>query len=410
MHWVVAILTQNWSHNYYQCGMRTLADSNWLSAWGDKPLADSNWILLDTETTGLFPPIYTVEIAAQRMLGFKPYGPAFGVFVNHGVTIPASATAIHGYTTEHIQQHGIPPSEAHERLRDYVGDLPVVCHFMRYDWDQVLNPEWESLGIKPIGRFGFCSWYLARRLLPELQSCRLDMIREKHHLRCSRAHSAAGDVETLVDLFERILPPRISAAGITTFLQLQNFSVLRPLRRAHCLVLGLDYEFEAQTHAAERKERQKQRLAEQRRQLAREREVHQFVKALQESPDRLMMLIEAGLIEDAPEIVFRGNSFVFTGKMRCGPRKMAQGWIVERGGIIPKTDAIRESVNYLILGEDPQKGWCGFSSTTKLVDAVTGKLMGKLGELQIVMESDFRRAVDCEHPHVRETVDNRIGD
>ena len=34
-------------------------------------MKNTNWILLDTETNGLAAPIFVVELAAQRMRGWK---------------------------------------------------------------------------------------------------------------------------------------------------------------------------------------------------------------------------------------------------------------------------------------------------------------------------------------------------
>tara|TARA_Y100001933_G_C18925625_1_gene533007 strand:- start:89 stop:253 length:165 start_codon:yes stop_codon:yes gene_type:complete len=46
------------------------------------------WVILDTETTGLTPPIYVVEVAAQRMVGTEPDGEPFSCLINHDIEIP----------------------------------------------------------------------------------------------------------------------------------------------------------------------------------------------------------------------------------------------------------------------------------------------------------------------------------
>jgi DNA polymerase-3 subunit epsilon len=33
-------------------------------------MKDADWLIIDTETTGLFDPIYVIEVAAQRMHGW----------------------------------------------------------------------------------------------------------------------------------------------------------------------------------------------------------------------------------------------------------------------------------------------------------------------------------------------------
>jgi len=49
------------------------------------------WCIVDTETSGLSLPIYTVEIAAQKMRGWEKDGEPFRVFLNHNVPIEPMA-------------------------------------------------------------------------------------------------------------------------------------------------------------------------------------------------------------------------------------------------------------------------------------------------------------------------------
>jgi len=35
-------------------------------------MENTEWVILDTETTGFSAPIFVVEIAAQKMMGFEP--------------------------------------------------------------------------------------------------------------------------------------------------------------------------------------------------------------------------------------------------------------------------------------------------------------------------------------------------
>ena len=54
-------------------------------------MSGADWTIIDTETTGIAAPIYTVEIAAQRMRGLVPVGKPFQVFLNHEVDVPREA-------------------------------------------------------------------------------------------------------------------------------------------------------------------------------------------------------------------------------------------------------------------------------------------------------------------------------
>lgn len=73
------------------------------------------WLLLDTETTGLKAPIYVVELAAQRMRGWQPDGPAFSRLLNHGVAIPPEATRVNGCASPSACSIRFPPATANSK-------------------------------------------------------------------------------------------------------------------------------------------------------------------------------------------------------------------------------------------------------------------------------------------------------
>ena len=128
-------------------------------------MQDSPWCLIDTETTGLHSPIFVVEIAAQRMRGWEPNGLPFRRLVNHGLDIPPEAARVHGYTREILERDGDDPAEVYRDFARYAHDLPIAAYNLSYDWDEVLLPEWQRLGLAPVGKRGLCCLELARRLL-----------------------------------------------------------------------------------------------------------------------------------------------------------------------------------------------------------------------------------------------------
>jgi DNA polymerase III epsilon subunit-like protein len=192
-------------------------------------MQSTRWAIIDTETDGLFAPIHVVEIAAQLMEGWEPLGEPFRVLLNHNVPIPFEATAIHGYTQNFLKIHGIPPVEAHQQFQDYVRQVPLVAHNLRYDWDQCLVPEWMRLRIEPFAERGFCSMLVARRAIPETKSHRLTLLKDVFGLPESQSHRALNDVLTLLELMRRVLKPRLEAAGIDTFNAIRRFSKQTPV-------------------------------------------------------------------------------------------------------------------------------------------------------------------------------------
>lgn len=177
------------------------------------------WILLDTETTGLKAPIYAVELAAQRMRGWIPEGPPFRRLLNHNADIPPEASRVNGYTREILERDGEPPLAVYEAFADYADGQPLVAYNLRYDLDDVLRPEWQRLGISPIGSPGFCALRLAQRLLDPVPAGnhKLQTLRQFYRLPERGAHTALGDVETVADLMQQVLRPLAEARGLETW-------------------------------------------------------------------------------------------------------------------------------------------------------------------------------------------------
>ncbi len=194
-----------------------------------------NWLIVDTETDGLYDPIHVVELSAQLMSGWQAVGEPFQMLLNHNVPIPSEAVAIHGYTQEYLAQHGHDPLEVYSAFRDYARDYPLVAHNLSYDWNRCLEPEWARLGVPIIGRRGFCSMMLARRLVKEASSYRLAALKECFRLSQSQSHRAKNDVLTVRELFENVYRPRLLSAGLESFEDVAAFAKRTPV--AKCLSL-----------------------------------------------------------------------------------------------------------------------------------------------------------------------------
>ena len=203
------------------------------------------WILLDTETTGFKSPIFVVELAAQRMRGWEPEGEPLVRLLNHGVAIPPEAARVNGYTREILERDGEPPLAVYDAFAAYVEQRPLVAYNLTYDLDQVLHPEWQRLGRAPIGSSGFCALRLAQRLLDPVPAgnCKLQTLRQYYRLPARGAHTALGDVETVVDLLQRVLRPLAEAQGLTDWRALTDYAAATwfPTRIAFGRYKGRDF-------------------------------------------------------------------------------------------------------------------------------------------------------------------------
>jgi DNA polymerase III epsilon subunit-like protein len=186
----------------------------------------THWILFDTETNDLAKPIYALDLAAQKMRGWKKSGNPFRLLLNHGCEIPPEASRVHGYTREILERDGSPPAEVYEAFAKYVGKLPVVAYNLEYDWEKVLLPEWKRLGISQIGIPGFCALKLAQRLLDPVPAgnCKLQTLRQYYRLPENGAHTALGDVLTVIDLMQQVLKPLAERRGLNTWNKIVAFT------------------------------------------------------------------------------------------------------------------------------------------------------------------------------------------
>jgi len=180
-------------------------------------MSGEEWTIIDTETTGLAAPIYTLEIAAQRMRGLEPIGQPFRVFLNHEVDIPWGAQQVHGYSRDFISRTGIDPRKAHRAFADYVEGTAISAYNLPYDYDKVLAPEWKRMGIPTASPRGFCMMRLTQKIFSPSPAgnYRLQSLREHFKLPERDAHSALGDVKTVVDLLRTALRPRLTELGLS---------------------------------------------------------------------------------------------------------------------------------------------------------------------------------------------------
>lgn len=160
------------------------------------------------------------------MRGWLPDGPPFRRLLNHNAEISPQASRVNGYTRQILERDGEDPRAVYREFADYAGNLPLVSYNLRFDLDDVLFPEWRRLGIARIGQRGFCALELARRLLDPVQAgnCKLQTLRQFYRLPERGAHTALGDVQTVVDLMDMVLRPMAEARGLHTWEELVAFS------------------------------------------------------------------------------------------------------------------------------------------------------------------------------------------
>jgi DNA polymerase III epsilon subunit-like protein len=337
-----------------------------------------SWVLVDTETDGLTQPIHAVEIAAQRYDGFEPVGQPFRAFLDHGIRISSAAYGVHGYDAEFLKKSGMAPKQAYSAFWDYVGGDRIAAHWAKFDWHRVLIPESHRLGVKPNGDFGFCTWALARRSMPELFTWRLDYLRQSCVLQSGRPHTAYGDVIAAGDLVTRIVRMRMSRLGFSTVSQLAYFSSL-PVK-----ICGYIVSLERASSPEEALENAMSLVEEQEQQL---RRTDELLSRLAQCEERNLRKFarELGLLEDHTPVSFQGRRFMFTGTLAELKRRFAQAAVEEMEGIALPKVASMTAADYLVLGDAAPGGG-------KLRCAIEQRINGAPNPV-LLSEQDFLAAL-----------------
>ena len=184
------------------------------------------WLLVDTETTGLTQPIHAVEVAAQIMDGWRPVGEPFRQLINVNAEIPSEVSRVHGYTKEILERDGLPPTVVYEQLYEYADGAAICSYNLKFDYDDVLLREWRRLGIVEILPPGFCLLRLTQRLIDPIASGnhKLQTLRQFYRLPERGAHTALGDVQTVIDLLTTVLRPMAAELGLHSVEQLKTFT------------------------------------------------------------------------------------------------------------------------------------------------------------------------------------------
>ena len=114
-----------------------------------------------------------------------------------------------------------------------------------------------------------------------------------------------------------------------------------------------------------------------------------FLKDFSTGPDEEAVV---GGIYDDVEVIVPDNIFIFTGKLRFGPRKKAQEAVVSLGGQLAKSSAVTHSTDYLVCGDLGNVNYRQSRYGNKIAHALELRDEKQTG-LRIVKESAFVSAI-----------------
>lgn len=183
-----------------------------MTCWYEGPLA-----AFDTETTGVdveTDRIVSAAVVVQQGAGTRPRITRW--LVNPGVPVPASATAIHGLTEDHLQRTGRWPSPVMEEIaRDLAeqsaAGRPIVVMNAPFDLT-ILDRELRRHRASSLSRYMEGSPLCV--IDPRVLDKQLDRYRkgrrtltdlcEQYEVELSDAHDAAADAQAAMDVVRAV--------------------------------------------------------------------------------------------------------------------------------------------------------------------------------------------------------------
>jgi DNA polymerase-3 subunit epsilon len=164
-------------------------------------------ICLDIETTGLDPRDghKIIEIACIELIDKIKTGKVFHTYVNPRRDVPQEAFAIHGISTEFLQDKPIF-NHISGKFLEFIQGAKLVIHNAAFDI-KFLNYELSALGLESINILNVCdSLILARKKFPGGQNS-LDALCKRFNIDLSRRtkHGALLDTELLCDVYVELM-------------------------------------------------------------------------------------------------------------------------------------------------------------------------------------------------------------
>jgi DNA polymerase-3 subunit epsilon len=200
-----------------------VADENgdWgLSSWegAERSLDEVEFVVVDVETTGLAPGHHRVIEVGAVIVKKGELVANFSRLINPGRSIPQFITKFTGISP-HMVSRAATAERVLPRLREFVGDRPIVGHNIGFDLN-FLNYEADRLDVtSAFAETGIDTIILARRYLTGLRRMRLDSVAAALHVPAPRRHRALADAQITARVFVLLLA-RAQAEGCLTLADL----------------------------------------------------------------------------------------------------------------------------------------------------------------------------------------------
>jgi DNA polymerase III epsilon subunit family exonuclease len=189
-------------------------------------LRDLEFVVLDVEAAQERKmPARIIEIGAYRVCSGKVVA-EFETLVNPETSVPKFLANLTGISDEMLTSAPTFPEIAHAFL-DFIGDSVLVAHNANFDLP-LLNREINRVFAgQRLRNTHLCTVDLARRLVPQLESHRLDSVAAYFQVAIPRRHRAADDALATAHVFVRLLNT-LAENGISTLPEARRFQAKLP--------------------------------------------------------------------------------------------------------------------------------------------------------------------------------------
>lgn len=163
----------------------------------------NEYVVLDIETTGLSPENdRIIEVAAILIKG-NVILKEFQTLVDQAVELAPQITELTGITSDMLKNDGIPIAAALEQLTEFVGNHPVVCHNVQFDFKFLMN-EANCAGVKIFRSKCEDTLFLVRKQVRNIDHYSLTALYEHFGIDSNGAHRALADCKLTHKLFEKL--------------------------------------------------------------------------------------------------------------------------------------------------------------------------------------------------------------
>lgn len=164
-------------------------------------------IILDTETTGLYPNSgdRLVEFAGLEMVNRKMTANTLHLYVHPDRDIPEEAAAVHGITLEQLEEQNAPKfEEVGRQIADFLRGAELIIHNAKFDVG-FLDMEFRRMGLPTINELDCTvtdTLGMAREMFPG-QKVSLDALCTRFDVDRSKRvfHGALIDCELLGEVY-----------------------------------------------------------------------------------------------------------------------------------------------------------------------------------------------------------------